>query len=1048
MRFRVILIIIKILIKNRNIMLDKIISFSLKNRLLIMIFAVILVVAGSYVASRMEVDVFPDLNAPTVAIMTEAPGMAAEEVERTVTYPLETALNGAGGMRRIRSQSTAGFSVIWVEFDWDTDVYRARQNVSERLNGVKLPEGAQRPVMGPQSSVLGEVMFVGLTSNNMSGRDLRTLADVRIKPRLAGLRGVASVAVLGGEAKEYQILLDPIRMKRFGVGVGDIMSALEGLNLNPSGGTVNDYGNEYMIRGVVSTADMSEIGRCVVKPLEGEPAILLENVANVEEGSKSPVMGAASIQGEHGVLLTITKQPEIGTISLTKEIDNALANIEKSLPAGVKMQTDLYRQQNFIDSSIGNIKQSLLEGAIFVCIILFIFLMNPRTTLISIVTIPLSLIVTLIVLKLLGLSVNTMSIGGMAIAIGSLVDDAIVDVENVYRRLRFNAALPEGERKKRMEVVFEASREVRMPILNSTLIIIVSFIPLFFLSGIEGRMLVPLGVAFIISLFASTLVALTLTPVLCTYLLKDTGIQQKEPKIVAWLKVHYKKWLLYSLAHGKRVMIGCAILFVAALALCFTFGRSFLPPFNEGSFTINVSAYPGISLEESDSIGREAERVLMSVPEIKKVARKTGRAELDEHSLGVNVSEIEAPFELDHRSKSEVAAEIREKMKRIQGANIEIGQPISHRIDAMLSGAKANVAIKVFGQDLNKIHTISKEIKSAISGIDGLADVTVEQQVVRPQLQIKPRREILARYGITMKEFSDAVAMISGGKAISEVYKDGRYFDLVAKMQPDFAGTIDNIRRLPMKFSSGVEVPLEDVADITVSDGPNAVARENLERLSVINVNVEGRDLRSAVNEIQKTVDSKVNLSPGYRVEYGGQFESEEAASRTLSLASICSIIAIFMLLYNQFRSSSQSLVVMINLPLALIGGVVAIALSTYVISIPAIIGFISLFGIATRNGMLLVDHYNELRARGVSLEEATIEGSIDRLNPILMTALTSALALIPLSAGGATPGNEIQSPMGKVILGGLVTSTLLNIFVIPIVYRWISRREKNDKKD
>lgn len=1028
-------------------MLDKIISFSLKNRLLIMVMAVIVVVAGSYVASRMEVDVFPDLNAPTVAVMTEAPGMPSEEVERTVTYPIETALNGAGGMRRIRSSSTAGFSVVWVEFDWGTDIYRARQNVSERLAGIDLPSGAKQPVMGPPTSVLGEVMFVGLTSKKLNGRELRTLADVRIAPRLRGLRGVASVSILGGEAKEYQILLDPIRMKRFGVGINDVTSALEAVNVNPAGGAVNDYGNEYIIRGVVSTADMKEIGKAVVKDVPGEPAIMLENVADVQEGAKTPAMGAASISGQHGVLMTITKQPDVGTVQLTKEIDKALADVEKTLPTGVEMHTDLYRQQNFIDSSISNIQQSLIEGAIFVCIILFIFLMNPRTTLISIVTIPLSLIMTLIALKLLGLTVNTMSIGGMAIAIGSLVDDAIVDVENVYRRLRLNAALPVEQRKKRMQVVFEASREVRMPILNSTLIIIVSFVPLFFLSGIEGRMLVPLGVAFILALVASTLVALTLTPVLCTYLLPERGIKEREPKIVSWLKEHYRVWLEWALAHGKQVMIGCAILFAGALALFFTFGSSFLPPFNEGSFTVNVSSYPGISLQESDSIGREAERILMSVPEIQHVARKTGRAELDEHSLGVNVSEIEAPFVLDKRSKKEVADEIREKMKVIQGANVEIGQPISHRIDAMLSGTRANVAIKVFGQDLSKIHSVSKEIKEAIEGIDGLKDVTVEQQVVRPQLHITPRREMLARYGITMKEFSDAVSMISEGVSISEVYKDGRYYDLTAKVNPEFTDGIEAVKRLPVKFSSGAEVPLEAVAEISVGDGPNSVSRENLERMSVVSVNVEGRDQRSAVEEIRSAVEKNVKLEPGYRVEYGGQFESAEAASRTLALTSICSIIAIFMLLYNQFRSGSQSLVVMINLPLALIGGVVAIALSSYVVSIPAIIGFISLFGIATRNGMLLVDHYNEMRKRGVSLNEAVIEGSINRLNPILMTALTSALALIPLSAGGATPGNEIQSPMGKVILGGLVTSTLLNGFVIPIVYRWITARNEAKKK-
>ena len=1024
-------------------MLDRIISFSLRNRLLIAAAAIVIAIAGSYVASRMEVDVFPDLNAPTVAVMTEAPGMATEEVEQTVTYPLETALNGVQGMRRLRSTSQSGFSVVWVEFDWGTDVYHARQMVSERIAGVDMPTGAGRPSMGAQTSVLGEVMFVGLTSDSLSGSELRTLADRRVAPRLAGLRGVAQVSVIGGDVKEYQILLDPARMRRYGVAAGDVYAALEGMNVNATGGSVDDFGNEYIVRGVLSTRDASELGKAVVAPATADaPAVLLENIAGVTTGPRAPAMGRASVAGKNAVHLTVNKQPDTGTITLTEEIDRALAELAPTLPKSVELHTDLYRQQDFIDSSISNIKRSLVEGAVFVCIILFIFLMNPRTTLISIVTIPLSLIMTLLTLHLMGLTINTMSIGGIAIAIGSLVDDAIVDVENVYKRLRHNSQLPEGERQRKIDVVFDASREVRMPILNSTLIIIVSFIPLFFLQGMEGRMLVPLGVAFIISLVASTLVALTLTPVLCTWLLPEKGLKASEPRFVVKMKDAYSKALGFALEHKKGVAIAAGALFAGALALFFTFGRSFLPPFNEGSFTVNVSAYPGISLEESDSIGRQAEEILLSVKEIEKVARKTGRAELDEHALGVNVSEIEAPFRLTDRSKEEVADEIRHKMEALQGANVEIGQPISHRIDAMLSGTRANIAIKIFGPDLGKLQSAAKSVKESIEGIDGLVDVTVQQRAVRPQLRITPRRDILARYGMTLADFSKTVEMISGGVRVSEVYEDNLVTDIVVKIDPRLARGLEGVREMPVAVGGG-QVPLSTLAEVSVADGPTEVGRENLERNTVVSVNVEGRDLRGAVADIRQAVERDVRLDDGYRIEYGGQFESEQRASRVLLLASLCSIAAIFLLLYGQFRSLSQSAAVMLNLPLALIGGVGAIALSSGVVSIPAIIGFISLFGIATRNGMLLVDRYNDLRRRGLGIVEAVRIGSADRLNPIVMTALTSALALIPLAAGGASPGNEIQSPMAKVILGGLITSTLLNGFVIPVVYVWNARREQ-----
>ena len=1024
-------------------MLDKIISFSLRNRVVVAILALLIVVAGCFVASRMETDVFPDLNAPTVAVMTEAGGMAPEEVERLVTFPLETALNGVEGVRRLRSSSVTGFSIVWVEFDWETDVYRARQNVSERLQGVaeSLPATVGNPVMGPQSSVLGEVMFVGLTSDSLDVNGLRRLADTRLAPRLRSLKGVAQVSVIGGAERQYQIVLSPQHMREYGVTLSDVLSATEGMNANPAGTSVYQYGNEYLVKGDVATGDVGKLAKCVVKAVDGSPAVLLGDIAEVKIGEALPKMGAASVSGREGVIMTVAKQPAVGTITLTEELDKAVAHMEREYPA-VKFHNDLYRQKSFIDSSVSNIKRSLVEGAVFVCIILFIFLMNPRTTLISLVTIPISLLMTLLFLHIMGLTINTMSIGGIAIAIGSLVDDAIVDVENVYKRLRHNHTLPESKRRKVVDVVFEASREVRMPIFNSTMIIVVSFVPLFFLSGMEGRMLVPLGVAFILALASSTLVALTLTPVLCSWLLPSSGMEKSEPRIVVWLKRSYSGALDAALRGWRWMLGGVALLLGAALVVFFMQGRSFLPPFNEGSLTINISAMPGISFAESDSIGARAERLLLQIPEIKAVARKTGRAELDEHALGINVSEIEAPFELDGRSRREFMDAVRHKLEALPGVNIEIGQPISHRIDAMLSGTRANIAIKVFGPDLREIRRTAEQIKLVTEGIDGLVDVNVEPQVMRPQVKVTPRREVMAEYGLDMPSFVKGVEALSAGIKVSEVFEGNIVTDIVVRMNEGSDFGAEELRQTPVATPAGL-VPLGDVAEVTVTQGPGSVGRENLERKIVVSANVSGRDLRGAVDEIREKVDAEIDFPEGYRVEYGGQFESEHRASRVLLLASLASILAIFLLLYNQFRSWLQSAVVMLNLPLALIGGVFAVACTSGVVSIPGIIGFISLFGIATRNGMLLVDRYNELTRRGMPVDEAIRVGSLDRLNPIIMTALTSALALIPLAAGGTEPGNEIQSPMAKVILGGLVTSTLLNGFVIPIMYRLMMRRKR-----
>lgn len=1032
-------------------MLNKIIHFSLQNRLLVLVASILLLVGGTYTAFHTEVDVFPDLNAPTVVVMTEARGMAAEEVEQIVTFPIETAVNGATGVRRVRSSSTNGFSVVWVEFNWDTDIYLARQIVSEKLAAAAegLPDYVGKPTLGPQSSILGELLIVGLTADSTSMLDLRTLADWTIRPRLLSTGGVAQVAVLGGDIKEYQILLHPERMMHYGVTLGEVMEATRNMNQNTNGGVIYEYGNEYIVRGVLSTEDVNKMARSVVKTVNGTP-VMLEDVADVRIGAQQPKLGLASEKGKPAVLVTVTKQPNTGTIELTEKLEAALADLQKNLPADVKISTDIFRQSRFIESAISNVQSSLYEGAIFVVIVLFLFLANVRTTVISLVTLPLSLVVAILVLHYMGLSINTMSLGGMAIAIGSLVDDAIVDVENVWKHLRQNRMLPVEQRLPVREVVFQASREVRMPILNSTLIIVVSFVPLFFLSGMEGRMLVPLGIAFIVALFASTLVALTLTPVLCSYLLgrnvKENGLP-KEAFLAVWLRKYYERGLLWALDH-KKTVLGCTgVLLVMALGVFFTLGHSFLPPFNEGSFTINVSSMPGISLEESDKIGRQAEELLLSIPEIKTVARKTGRAELDEHALGVNVSEIEAPFELDGRSHAELLDEVRRKLSVITGANIEIGQPISHRIDAMLSGTQASIAIKLFGDDLNRMFMIGNQIKAAVADVEGIADLNVEQQIERPELKIVPRRELLARYGITLPQFNEFVTVNMAGEVVSQVYEKGKSFNLVVRASEGNRNSMERIRNLMIDDALGRKIPLTYVADVVSSTGPNTINRENVKRKIVISANTSGRDLRSVVNDIQERVEKEVSLPEGYHVEYGGQFESEQAASRVLLLASLMSIVVIFLLLYMQFKNAAQSGVILLNLPLALIGGVFALWLTIGEVSIPAIIGFISLFGIATRNGMLLISHYNLLREQEhMELRESIVHGSLDRLNPILMTALSSALALIPLALRGDLSGNEIQSPMAKVILGGLLTSTFLNGFIVPIVYELMNRTPRAHK--
>lgn len=1029
-------------------MLNRIIKLSLENRIVVLIMSALILIAGTVVLFRSEVDIFPDLNAPTVVVMTEAKGYAPEEVEKAVTFPIETALNGATGVRRVRSSSATGFSVVWVEFDWDTDVYKARQIVSEKLNTVSsdFPPGVGVPTLGPQSSILGEILIVGLTSDSIPQGQLRSIADRTVRPRLLSISGVSQVSVIGGDILEYQIRLKPERMKHYGVSLNETMDAVESINNNVSGGVLYQYGNEYLIKGDINTTEPELLSRSVIRSDENG-TITLSDVADVTIGNKTPAIGTATVRAKPSVLLTVTKQPTVGSINLTERILSELDDIETSMPKGITVTTDIFRQSDFIDNSVSNLQESLLEGAFFVIIVLFFFLMNLRTTLISIIALPLSIIVAVLVLHFMGFTINTMTLGGIAIAIGSLVDDAIVDVENVYKRLRQNLELPADERRPTLKVVYDASREVRMPIFNSSLIIIASFMPLFFLSGFEGRMLIPLGIAFIVSLIGSTIVALTVTPVLCSYLLGGKKVNaelSREPWLSRKLRGVYEKTLERCFRRRRLVLYSTAGLFVIALIVLCIQGRSFLPPFNEGSFTINVSALPGISLEESDKIGRMAEQIILEVPEVRTVARKTGRAELDEHSLGVNVSEIEVPYSLDStgRSRTEVMRDLRKRLSAIPGVNIEIGQPISHRIDAMLSGSEAQIAVKLFGNDLDRLYLIGSEIKRHMEDVPGIVDVNIEQQIGRPQLDIKPRREMLARYGISIGEFARFINVALAGQVVSQVYEESLPYDITVKIEDDKRDTKEKIADLMIDSNVG-KIPLSYVADIVTTSGPNTINRENVARRLVISANTDGRDLKSAVDEIADRVSENVDLPEGYHVVYGGQFESEASATRTLALTSLGALIVIFMLLYTQFHNVTQSAVILLNMPLAMIGGVFILALTTGQLNIPAIIGFISLLGISTRNGMLLISRYNNLREQHVPLMERIRRGSVDRLNPILMTALTSALALVPLALRGSEPGNEIQAPMAIVILGGLVSSTALNVIVVPIVYYLTTRNKE-----
>jgi CzcA family heavy metal efflux pump len=1026
-------------------MLNKIINYSLNNKLFVLLGAVLLIVGGLFTVQKMDVDVFPDLTAPTVAVMTDAHGMSAEEVERLVTFHIETSVNGATNVRRVRSASMQGYSFVWVEFDWGADIFKARQVVSEKMVtlGSVLPEGIV-PVLAPQSSIMGEILFIGLKSDSTSQMELRTLAEWVVKPAILATGGVSQVTIIGGDYKQYQLLADPQKMDFLGVSMNELAQTGRSFSANSSGGVVRDFGNEYMIRGMARSNDLEELGNTHIKTVNNRP-VVVSDVAEVVIGS-AVKYGYASENAEPAVIIAVSKQPNINTLKVTENIEKNLGEIGKSLPRDVVMNTRIFRQADFIESSVRNVGSAMLEGALFVVVILFLFLASFRTTIISIVAIPLSLFGTVIVLHFLGMNINTMTLGGMTIAIGSLVDDAIIDVENVYKRLRQNHRKPREERRPVFDIVLNASIEIRASILNATLIIMVAFIPLFFLTGMEGRMLKPLGVAFIVALFMSLIVAMTVTPLMCKLLLSNEKYLDKN-KADSWLTVRltslYEKSLEWVLRNKKKVLYPTIGLFLVSVGLFFTMGRSFLPEFNEGALVITAVTKPGVSLEETNRLGNLMETELLKIPEVASTARRTGRGELDEHSQTSNSSEIDVQFRLTKRSNEEFMKEVRNVLTAVPGMAVTVGQPLGHRIDHMLSGTRASIAIKLFGTDLSDLFMLGNQIQHSIKGIDGLVDVSVEQQTETPQLQLRANRGMLSKYGISVEDFNRFVELAFAGEKLADIYEGQRSFELILRLNGNYTESIDRVRSALIDVGSGRKVPLEEIADIVSVGGPSSISRENVQRKIVVSANTSGRDLKSVVNDIRQNIEENVVLPEGYRIEYGGQFETAANATRTLLIASLLAVCVIFLLLYGEFKDLTLSAIVLLNLPLALIGGVLAVFFTSGVISIPSIIGFITLFGIATRNGILLISRYQHMQQDGEPLHQRVLHGSTDRLNPILMTALTAALALIPLVFQGGKPGNEIQSPMAVVVLGGLLTSTILNIFIVPIVYETIEKKRK-----
>jgi len=1024
-------------------MFDKLIQFSLNRRLIVLISALLLLILGTYITLDLPVDVFPDLTAPTVTIITEAHGMAAEEVEMLVTFPIETSVNGATDVRRVRSSSAAGISIVWVEFDWGTDIYTARQIVNEKMQtaAAGLPKGIDNPQLAPISSIMGEIMLVGLSideknnSKNLTEMDLRTIADFEIRRRLLSINGVSQVIPIGGAVKQYQILVSPEKLHAYNLSLNEILKAAEESNENSSGGSYMDSGSEYLIRGIGRVQTIEDIANSVVTTRNGVP-IFMRDVAEVKIGPAIKI-GDGSSNAKPAVILTVQKQPQTNTIELTEKIESSLNEIQKTLPEGIVINTDIFKQSDFINTSIGNVIDALRDGAILVIIVIFFFLWNFRTTFISVLAIPLSIVVTIIIFQLFDIMINTMSLGGIAIAIGALVDDAIIDVENVFRRLKGNRLLPEDERRNPLVVIFEASKEIRAPMVNATLIIVVVFLPLFFLSGVEGRLLRPMGFAYITSIFASLFVALTVTPVLSYYLLSKADFMKNEGDtwLVAKLKVLYERTLKFTLKHPKTIIISSLAALVITIAVIPFLGRSFLPEFNEGSLTLSLVTLPGTSLEESNKMGNLAEEIILSHPEVKSTARRTGRAELDEHAQGVNAAELDVRFELNGKSKEEFINDLRNSLTVLPGTNVTIGQPIGHRIDHMLSGTRANIAVKVFGTNLQQLRSIAASVKEEMEKVEGAVDVAVDQEVEVPQTKIKFNRTAMARYGVTVGQLAEAIDIAFNGETATEIREGQNTFDLVVRFDENNRGSIHKIQNALFDTPLGAKVPLSQLAEVVNEKGPNRISRENVQRKIVVQANVSGRDLRSVVDEMQKNIQTNVGFPQGYFVEFGGQFESEQEATKIITLLSLVSVGAIFLILYLQFGNFKYSLFILVNLPLALIGGVWSVYFTDGIISVASLVGFITLFGIAIRNGILMIAHYKHLLEEGMEFSQAVIQGSIERLNPILMTAITAGLALVPLALGSGEPGKEIEAPMAIVILGGLFTSTALNMVVVPSLF-------------
>jgi CzcA family heavy metal efflux pump len=1020
-------------------MIDKLIHWSLRNRALVLVAALILLCVGSYTAMRMPVDVFPDLTAPTVTVITEAHGMAPTEVESQITFPIEAAMNGASGVRRVRSSTAVGISVVWVEFDWGTDIMAARQVVAEKLTLVanELPAEVERPILAPVSSIMGEILFISLTSDQHSAIELRTTAETVIRRRLLAVAGVSQVTPIGGDRKQYQVQASPEKLLAHGVTLDQLTRALASANENVSAGFIATGGAEYLVTGVGRVRTLEDIANTVVSATNGTPT-KIGDVAEVVIGA-APKRGEGSANTKPAVILGIQKQPGANTLQLTKHLDTVLDDISAKLPKGMTINRHIFRQADFISVAVRNVTHALRDGGILVVIIVLVFLANARATLITVLAIPLSLVVTVLLLKAFGATINTMTLGGMAIAIGALVDDAVIDVENVFRRLRENSALPEEQRKPALQVVYQASVEIRNSILFATLIIVLVFAPIFFLSGVEGRLLKPLGEAYVVALLASLIVAVTVTPVLCLLLLPRSKVvrEGREPRTVHWLKNRYTPLLNGALKHPWLMTIPALVLLIVALVAVAFMGRAFLPEFNEGSLTISAVTLPGTSLAQSDELGRVVENTLLAHPEVVSVARRTGRAELDEHAQGVEAAELDVSLKMRKRSKAEFFEALRNDFSLIPGMNVTIGQPISHRIDHMLSGTRANVAVKIFGTDFSKLRALGEQARKAMATVPGVVDLSLEQQLEIPIVKVHFDRNEMARHGLLIRDVARTLEAALQGVTVSRVLEGQNSFDLVVKLTEDGTRRPEDLNDVLVDTPAGAKIPLSAVAEVRRETGPNIINREQVERKMVVMCNVAGRDVTSVVNDVRKLVDPVISAAQGYRVEYGGQFESAREANRLLGLLGVAVVIGIGFLLHLAFRSPRDAVLIMLNLPLALIGGVLGVFISGGTLSIASLVGFITVFGIATRNGIMLVSHIRHLQEHeGVTdFREAVFRGAMERLAPILMTALAAGLALIPLALGGGKPGNEIQTPMAIVILFGLLTSMLLNMLVVPALY-------------